>query len=160
MKCFSCGADDGFGDARVCHRCGADLDQAAESLLDAIEDRVGRDLFWAVCLGTPSQVKRLLAQGADPNTRSTIGVPVLTHAAFHGTRGTMRLLLRAGAEPNAADPDGYTALHAAAREQRGAAAVKLLLAGGASPGVRNRRGETPADVAATPQIKRLLMRGR
>ncbi len=58
------------------------------------------------------------------------------------------LLLAAGLDPDVADPDGDTPLHLAAA-CGDTATIAALLAGGASPSVRNFRGATPFDSTAT-----------
>ena len=64
--------------------------------------------------GDLSEVKKLLANGADANTRDTKGHTPLQCAVSSGNVEVAQALLVAGADVNACANDGYTALHAAA----------------------------------------------
>ena len=105
------------------------------------------DLWSRVAQGDSDAVRRLLAEGADPNTRHPQpGSTPLTAAALLGYTSVVTTLLDGGAEVNALNADGGTALHAAAFLGR-AEAVEVLLARGANAAARNGRGQTAADVA-------------
>ena len=78
----------------------------------------------------PACIRLLIAAGADPNLRTTIGATALLFAARSGRTQNVVALAHAGADPNLASRTGRTALHyiAAVGSVQGAAA---LLAAGA-----------------------------
>jgi ankyrin repeat protein len=107
-------------------------------------------------------VTRLLAAGADPNTRNWQGSPVLSVAIYRGYSGLARALLDAGADPNARRKDGTTALmDAVGKEDAGM--VTALLARGAEPNAKTGDGDTALLHAAmfsrTPIVRALLEKG-
>ena len=59
----------------------------------------------------------------------------------------MTSLIEAGADPNVVDTGGVSPLHRAVR-CRCTGAVRALLAHGADPGLRNKSGSTPVDLAS------------
>lgn len=59
-------------------------------------------------------VKRLLAEGANPNVRGTQERSALHHLAYYGPAEVVAVLLEAGADPGLKDRYGATALHQAA----------------------------------------------
>jgi len=77
----------------------------------------------------PALLRLLLAGGADPNARSTQGVPVLVLALGAGNSGMLDALLAAGADPNQPAMQGLTALHFAAMRGNVAMAQRLIAAG-------------------------------
>lgn len=85
----------------------------------------------------PVHLRLLLAQGADPNVRASITGATPLASALRGGRGAQFAdLLAAGADPNAADRDGNTLLHQAAK-YNDAARVLALLKAGAHPTATN-----------------------
>jgi len=105
------------------------------------------DLWTAITRADTVAVKRILADGVDPNARHPqVGSTPLTVAAILGHTRIVGQLLDGGAEVNGRNSDGGTALHAAAFLGR-AEAAELLLARGAEVNARNQRGETPLDAA-------------
>ena len=88
----------------------------------------------------------LLDAGADPDTRSSDGRPVLHLATLFGDVDAVQLLLDHGADPNLADDAGSTALHIAAFWGFDDVA-RILLENGADRHRRDGNGETPAEVA-------------
>ena len=56
--------------------------------------------------GNTSEVKRLLASGADPNEKAFFGIPLTFAAGRKGNIEVVRLLLAAGANPNGRPPEG------------------------------------------------------
>lgn len=78
-------------------------------------------------LGLSAELKRQLAEGADPNTRLFGGTPALYEAAVRGQTEIVRILLDHGAKIDAVTPRGKTALMTAtARGHRDI--VRLLMA--------------------------------
>jgi hypothetical protein len=94
-----------------------------------------------------AEVKKLLEEGCNPNTRDSDGWTPLHWAAKEGYVNVARLLLERGADLNARDNNGATPLHVAALYGR-ANVVKLLLEEGANPNVRDNFGATPLYWAA------------
>ncbi len=83
----------------------------------------------AVARGDAESVQRLLAGGADPDSRSAQG-DTLLHIAMHaGSEASIKPLLAAHANPRLVDKRGRTALVLAATRGE-IAVVKALLAGG------------------------------
>ena len=105
----------------------------------------------------------LLDAGADPNSASSDGMPVvfLTAAmaaiklklpgreseALGGVE-CLEALLKAGATPNVTAPGGFTPLHVAA-EAGSEKMTGALLTAGADPSAKNIEGQTAAAVAAS-----------
>ena len=82
---------------------------------------------------------------AKVNWRFSNGEPLLHYAianrlsvgyAHRGSRGCVQALLSRGADPNLTNPDGYNALHLAAKHGDGGA-VRVLLAHGVDPNARD-----------------------
>jgi ankyrin repeat protein len=104
-------------------------------------------------------IQVLLDAGANPNlTTDDHTTPLMMAAGLNwrdiGSLGSddesleaIKVLMARGADVNAFNDDGQTALHGAA--QRGSIPViKFLLAQGAKPSVKNKRGRMPVDEAS------------
>jgi len=118
------------------------------SVLDRIGDTSGRTaLHWAARDGRISTVRKLLASGADVNSRSKSGYTPLRDAVCHGHTKTVEFLIANGAVVNARDYNHEnTPLHLAAATGH-AQIVRILLAAGADADAKNRHGETPLERA-------------
>lgn len=100
-----------------------------------------RALHDAARLGTVEDVRRLLREGADVNTRNPAGISGSTplhEAAGRGDLEMVKLLIENRAKVDIADDLGFTALFRAGTAE----VVEALLASGANPSLRNRDGET------------------
>ncbi|MDE0628621.1 MAG: ankyrin repeat domain-containing protein [Bryobacterales bacterium] len=97
------------------------------------------DLHWAAIEGDATEVKRLIAAGADVNATETLwgGEQALHWAAYgghSGASGATRALIAAGADVNARDDDGETPVREALRPADPSyLALTALLAAGADP---------------------------
>jgi ankyrin repeat protein len=90
----------------------------------------------------PAFMQWLLNHGADANFRRDAGdSPPLYHQVTAGNAEHAAVLLRNGANANYTNEYGNSILHFAAT----APLVKLLLAHGANPAAKNKRGKTPLD---------------
>ena len=89
-------------------------------------------LHWAAYRNDLDAVKRLLAEGADPNAVNRFGVTPLHEAATVGNAAMLEALLDAGGDANAAFGEGETVLMTAAHAGD-ADSVKMLLAHGGQP---------------------------
>ncbi|MEO8059052.1 MAG: ankyrin repeat domain-containing protein [Burkholderiales bacterium] len=124
--------------------------KAADVLLShpAIEidelNRAGESaLMMAALKGEVAGARKLLSRGAKVNQP---GWSALHYAAAGSEVLLVRLLMEKGADVNAASPNGSTPLMMAA--QYGSEdSVKLLLAGGADPKLRNQRDLLASDFA-------------
>jgi len=106
-------------------------------------------LHYASSFGSTPVVDYLLsaAVGADPCAARGNAFTPLHAAAMNGHTAACDALLSKGAKVNAqTDPQGYSPLHSAAFAGH-LDTVLLLLRAGADPGLKNYRGETPADTA-------------
>jgi len=109
-----------------------------------------------VCRGDngehPEEVQRLLALGADINIQNYKGKTGLHCAAKAGFLKVINLLIENGATVDAADDTGETPLFEAIRStiksgEKQRAALEALLIKGANPNAKNRKGQTPLQVA-------------
>jgi uncharacterized protein len=93
------------------------------------------------------EVRRLLREGADVNSRQADGATALHWAAYHGDAGLAELLLGAGADVSAANRNGSTPMWLAATEGN-AAMIETLLEGGADANEALPLGRRPLMMAA------------
>ena len=123
-----------------------------------------RTLWYAAWSGDLRLTRELLAEGADPDQSFSGKTPLMEAVDepedfFDDDRLTIaQSLLAAGASVSARDPQGWTALHYAARAQ--ARAAELLLASGADPNAPADDGTTPlhqAAVAGNVQVVKALI---
>src|ERR1700693_823809 len=91
-------------------------------------------LMYAALYGNATDVRILLASGANPNLRNDAGATALMWAADDAEK--TRLLLEKGADANARSEDGRTPLMIAADQYGASPVVKLLLDHGAKPAVK------------------------
>ena len=101
-------------------------------------------LFEAIRRDDIKTVEALLRAGTDPNSRDDLDATALMHATLYASEPCMKLLLDKGASVNATAKGGSTALMWATGE---ASKVRLLLARGADPNIKNKRGLTALDLA-------------
>jgi uncharacterized protein len=94
-----------------------------------------------------AEVRRLLREGADVNSRQADGATALHWAAYHGDAGLAEFLLGAGADVSAANRNGSTPMWLAASEGN-AAMIATLLEGGAHANEALPLGRTPLMMAA------------
>lgn len=117
-------------------------------------------IVYSSVAGKTSCVRTLIASGADPNSQTKDGLPLLffltamvamkrqsdaSMAAKYHT--IIRALLEGGASPNISGPGGFTPLHIAG-EIGEVPLITTLLNHGANKEVRNMEQKTPADIAA------------
>lgn len=132
---------------------GADDSKISVSFGSSAADRTRKgelraELVDAAFKGDEARVRSLLAQGADPNSRSDDGGTALGAAALKGSVGIIRLLLHAGAVVNERSKNGeLTPLHLAVM-QGDVACVGALLQAGADVNARDGAGMAPLMYAA------------
>ncbi|KAJ7389986.1 BRCA1-associated RING domain protein 1 [Desmophyllum pertusum] len=113
-------------------------------------------LHVAAIKGCEETVRKLLAEGADPNTKDHAGWTPLHEACNHGYLTITKLLLDHGAMidiPGGFDHD--SPLHDAVTNGR-LEVARLLVNKGAPLNVRNKRGLLPIDYAATEEMLSIL----
>jgi N-acyl-D-amino-acid deacylase len=100
-------------------------------------------LFDAVLRNDAEGVKKLLAEGADPNEGRFFGFPALTLAIIHSNQPVVRAMLDHGADPAATDRHGSTTLMwAVGGELPDLGIADELLKRGVDPNVQNKLGES------------------
>ncbi|MBM3756719.1 MAG: hypothetical protein FJW38_22375 [Acidobacteria bacterium] len=125
-----------------------------DSELAKARDEKGFTLLMQTTLyGTPGDVEALLAKGADPSAVSLAGVTPMLLALPDVAK--MQLLLGTGASATVKSVNGTQAITLAAGMSNGAAAVKLLLAHGASAEGQPDLGAA-ASIAEVETLKVLL----
>jgi len=106
--------------------------------------------------GNIEAVRKLLSEGANPNTVDNAGWSPLHEAAVAGSTALISLLLNHGASPNIHDKNSnITPLHDAA-ESGFVEIVRLLVSHGADTKARNSTGQTPFDLALNEGVKEAL----
>jgi hypothetical protein len=98
-------------------------------------------LVGAAAAGKATEVRELLVQGVDANTKNGSGRPVLVMAGFNGNRRTALVLLAAGADVNAVDASGTSALMAASAFGH-KELVDVLLVAGADANLKDSAGKS------------------
>lgn len=113
-------------------------------------------LHTAAGKGDLETVRRLLGEGASPNTWDNAGWTPLHEASGYGNLPLVTMLLDAGASPSVpATNENMTPLHDAAT--RGFVdVVAILVARGADTAAKDSRGRTPKDVAHNEKIVEAL----
>ncbi len=116
-------------------------------------------LIEAAGRGDLASIGRLVAAGADPNTRDATGTPAVMIAARAGQATAVDALLAAGADVDAQDAQLDNILLWAAREGD-LEFVRLAHAAGADPTIRNRYGGVgiiPASERGHVEVVRFLL---
>ncbi len=133
------------------------------------------ELFEICCERRPKaadQRRRLLAalkRGADVHATDKNGVTALHHAVRFRSPAAVKVLLAHGARVNqACRRNGSTPLHravtqsgapgTAGQSQAAKEIIKLLLAAGAEPSLKNKLGKSPVDYVHDSTTKALLNR--
>ena len=115
---------------------------------DSIQDSA---FLYAGAEGFNEVLVLTLDSGADVRSTNRYGGTALIPASEHGHLETIRILIAAGVPVNHVNNLGWTALQEAILLNNGGEnqqqAVKLLLAGGADPGIRDLEGRTALDNA-------------
>lgn len=92
-------------------------------------------------------IRALAKAGADVNVRNKRRVTPLHHACRKANLPAIKELFRLGADINARDCEGETPLFRVVNKPAEHRIVKYLLAKGADPTVRTRKGKTPSQIA-------------
>jgi ankyrin repeat protein len=100
----------------------------------------------AIQSAEPGALRRLLANGLDPNARGMLEMPLVSFAARNGSDQAVADLVAAGADVNVADVRGITPLMWAATS-RSLATVKTLIHARADTRARDRSGATAGTYA-------------
>ena len=129
-----------------------------------VADSTGRTtLAWAASQGDEDVVKALLACGANPNHKDTIGSTPLHMSVYASSPECLRLLLNANADVDIKDYDGDTPLTIAAQAENRTDFLELFLAHGADIECTNSFDNTPLRLSAAAnnpkQVSLLLRRG-
>ncbi|CAH0239471.1 hypothetical protein SRABI83_02842 [Arthrobacter sp. Bi83] len=115
---------------------------------DAIQDSA---FLYAGAEGFNDVLRLTLANGADVSSTNRYGGTALIPASEHGHVDTVRILIAAGVPVNHVNNLGWTAMQEAVLLNNGGPrqqeVVRLLLAAGADPSIRDPQGRTALDNA-------------
>ena len=129
--------------------CGASDDAPRISARDIFADSTVAALAEAAAEGDTARVRRLIAEGADPNARGRSGTTLPQWALLNRSAAGVAALLDGGADPAGADSSGETVVHYAAKAND-PVYLTVVLAHGADP-------NTPNGVTrATPLVPALM----
>jgi ankyrin repeat protein len=106
----------------------------------------------AVKAGDEARIRKLVADGANPNAQGERGLPMLQFAMLNQNRRSFETLLAVGADPARGDDGGTTAVHLAAQADT-PYWLETLLARGASP-------DTPNTITQSTPLMAALMTER
>mmetsp|Transcript_45546 Transcript_45546/g.106998 ORF Transcript_45546/g.106998 Transcript_45546/m.106998 type:complete len:225 (+) Transcript_45546:249-923(+) len=112
-------------------------------------------LLEACAADNAEDVRRLLAEKANPNEVDRNGVTILVIATSEGFSEVAAVLVEHGADVNACDKNKETALHHAAFNSMPDVAA-LLCDKGADLNARRFNGATPLDCSAGRKVKQVL----
>jgi ankyrin repeat protein len=119
-------------------------------------------LLEAVQKANPTEVRALLAAGADANARTADGSTPMIYAAHSGDTGSVRALLGAKGDPNLTNRYGVGPMHEAAL-RADAEQLRILVDAGADVDVALPQGETPLMLASRTSgvaaVRLLIERG-
>ena len=96
--------------------------------------------------GRMEEVKRMLANGHDVNTRGKTGDTALMWAAFYGRKELLQLLIKKGADVDAKDEKGWTSVIVAS-EQGYPEIIKILGDKGADVNAKDSKGRSALSIA-------------
>ena len=132
----------------------------AVSLATSALAEEGPSLHELAARGDEARLARAISMGAPVDERDAQGRTPLHVAAREGHLFAAMVLIGNRADPNARDDRRQTPLHAAAegteREGERFQVVKMLLAKGADPKLRDAADKRPVDYAKTPEFKDVL----
>lgn len=129
-----------------------DKDPTSASCWKESERSFNTPLLIAASQKDRNAVQLLLLRGADPTKKGKDGTGVLhliaqIWASYEETYELMKLCIDKGADPNACDAIGQTSLHCAVSSGYYMDAIRVLLALGANPRLRDKQGKTPLERA-------------
>ncbi len=139
LMLLACGAACGQSGSRSMTNQQTFTDPSAAALAEAAE------------AGDELRIRKLVADGANPNAQGARGLPLLQWAMLNQSRRGFEALLAAGADPTRGDEAGTTAVHLAAQADT-SYWLETLLARGVSPDTPNTKN------AATPLMAALMTR--
>ena len=135
--------------AAVLAGCGTAGDQPRVSAREIFPDSLAAALAGAAADGDTALVRRLIADGADPNARGRSGITLPQWALLNRSAAGVAALLEGGADPAQADSSGETVVHYAAKAND-PVYLKVLLEHRADPNTRH------AVTRATPLVPALM----
>ena len=104
-------------------------------------------LLAAAQKANPTDIRGLLAQGADPNARAADGSTAMLYAAHFGASDSVQALLAAKGDPNLTNRYGMGPMHEAAL-RADTALLRMLIDAGAKVDLALPEGETPLMLAS------------